>query len=69
MLCFCSWCIATSHTRDFIYIYIAMTHHTSGGVELAVGYAAKVAAAASVVFGAVSDGPEGVQQNLQRVKG
>lgn len=54
-------------TRDFVYI--AMTHHTSGGVELAVGYAAKVAAAASVVFGAVSDGPEGVQQNLQRVKG
>lgn len=46
-----------------------MTHHTSGGVELAVGYAAKVAAAASVVFGAVSDGPEGVQQNLQRVEG
>lgn len=46
-----------------------MTHHTSGGVELAVGYAAKVAAAASVVFGAVSDGPEGIQQNLQGVKG
>lgn len=67
MLCFCSWSSATSHQR--FYIYIAMTHHTSGGVELAVGYAAKVAAAASVVFGAVSDGPEGVQQNLQRVKG
>lgn len=45
------------------------THHTSSGVQLPVGNAAEVAAAAPVVLGAVSDGPERVQQNLQRVKG
>lgn len=45
------------------------THHTSSGVQLSVSYAAKVAATASVVFGAVSDRPEGVQENLQRIKG
>lgn len=45
------------------------THHTSSGVQLSVRYAAEVAATASVVFCAVSDGPEGVQQNLQRIKG
>lgn len=46
-----------------------MTHHTSSGVELPVRDAAEVAAAAPVVLGAVSDGPEGVEQNLQRVEG
>lgn len=46
-----------------------MTHHTSSGVELPVRNAAEVAAAAPVVLGAVSDGPERVQQNLQRVEG
>ena len=46
-----------------------MTHHTSGRVQFSVRYAAEVAAAASVVFGAVPDGPERVQENLQRVKG
>lgn len=46
-----------------------MPHHASGGVQLSVRYAAEVAAAASVVFGAVSDGPKRVQENLQRVKG
>lgn len=46
-----------------------MTHHTSGGVQLSVRYAAEVAAAAAVVFGAVSDWPKGVQEHLQRVKG
>ena len=43
----------------------AVTHHTSSGVQLSVRYAAEVAAAASVVFGAVSDGSERVQENLQ----
>lgn len=46
-----------------------VTHHASCGVQLSVRYAAEVAAAAPVVFGAVSDGPERVQENLQRVKG
>lgn len=46
-----------------------MAHHASGGVQLSVRYATEVAAAASVVFGAVSDGPKGVKEDLQRVKG
>lgn len=45
------------------------THHTAAGVQLPVGYAAEVAAAASVVFRAVSDRPEGVQENLQGIEG
>lgn len=46
-----------------------MTHHASGGVQLSVRNAAEVAAAASVVFGAVPDGPERVQEDLQRFEG
>ena len=46
-----------------------MTHYASSGVQLSVRYAAKVATAASVVFGAVPDGSKRVQKNLQRVKG
>lgn len=46
-----------------------MTHYASCGVQLSVRYAAEVATAASVVFGAVPDGSKRVQENLQRVKG
>lgn len=52
-----------------LYIDRTRTHHTSSGVELPVRNAAEVAAAAPVVLGAVSDGSERVQQNLQGVKG
>lgn len=46
-----------------------LTYHTSSGVQFPVRYAAEVAAAASVVFGAVSDGAEGIQEHLQGVEG
>jgi len=46
-----------------------VTHHTSGGIKLSIRYAAEVAAAASVVLGAVSDRSKRVQENLQGVKG
>lgn len=56
------------HTAE-VTILRRTTHHTAAGVQLPVRYAAEVAAAAPVVFRAVSDRPEGVQENLQRIKG
>lgn len=75
--CFYSWkaeaqFIVVTYQRHSVALDITphhVTHHASSGVQLSVGYAAEVAATASVVFCAVSDGPKGVQENLQRIEG